>query len=125
MKRRKRIRIPFWKTALALRLLLCAGLIGCVYGFAKNSAIAVQRQANLPPGAEHPWDFYANGFLCAGLLALAAIYLTRTDERPLRLLKGRVPTANAWRSRRPELILRIPVPKTAKRTRARSGYNKR
>ncbi|BDI30679.1 hypothetical protein CCAX7_27300 [Capsulimonas corticalis] len=124
MKRRKRHRIPFWKTALALRALLCAGLIGCVFGFAHNSAIAVYRQANLPPGAEHPWDFYANGFLCVGLLSLAGIYLTRTEEAPARRLSGRVPTAKAWRALRPELVLRFPIPKMAKRTRARSGYNK-
>lgn len=123
MKRRKRLHIPFWKTALALRVLLGAGLIVCVYGFATNSAIAVQRQQNLPPGAEHPWDFYANGFLFVGMLSLAGIYLTRTETRPPRLLNGRLPTAKAWRTRRPELILRIPIPKTAKRTRGRSRYN--
>ena len=124
MKRRKRIRVPFWKTALALRILLCAGLIGCVIGFAQNSAIAVHRQEFLPPGAEHPWDFYANGFLCVGLLALAGIYLTRTDDAPPRPFTKRIPSANAWRKLRPELVLRFPIPKKAKRTRARSGYNK-
>ncbi|MCW3061349.1 MAG: hypothetical protein JWQ02_3170 [Capsulimonas sp.] len=125
MKRRKRIRIPFWRTALALRILLCASLIGCVYGFAANSAIVVQRQAVLPPGAEHPWDFYANGFLCIGLLALAGIYLTRTDDAPHRLLSRRLTSAQSWRKLRPELVLRFPIPKKAKRTRPVRGTIKR
>ena len=90
------------------RLIPIAAISLCAAGFLRESLIAIYRQENGPPGAEHPWDWWAEFFLAAALIIAGVLALGRVPK-PLRRRKARRP-----------LIPRGEQGKTAKR-RARSG----
>lgn len=56
---------------LALIITLCA------WGFARLTRIALYRQAHGVPGAEHPYDWQAEGCLAMAMLAGAVLLLAR------------------------------------------------
>jgi len=98
-RRRRRSRaqnIGRWLVPLALALI--TGL--CAWGFVSLTRIALYRQAHGVPGAEHPYDWQADGCLALAMLAGGVLLLAR----PLR--------AKLWR-------------KTRSRTRVRAGAAKR
>ncbi len=68
-----------WPGRLALFLLG----IACLGGFLQNTKTALYRQKYGPPGAEHPYDFWAEGFLSVGLVGLGVAVLG-TVPRPAR-----------------------------------------
>lgn len=99
----------------ALNALFALALLVCALGFAYYTRIAVYRQETFAPGAEHPYDWEAEGCLILALLALAACLLNRTEPRRTQWFGPRVPTAKRWRQARQ--TLRFPAAKTAKRIR--------
>ena len=84
---------------------MALGLAVLLYGFVNNTRITLDLQAHAPPGAEHPYDFYAEGCLGGVLILLAMIFLTRPSPRRWR--KSAVRVQNTARS----------MTKGAKRTR--------
>lgn len=92
--------------------LFTAGMAVLLYGFVVNTRTALDIQAHAPPGAEHPYDFYAEGYLGGVLLLLAILFLSR-------------PTPRRWRktARSHAQNTGLSVAKGAKR-RGGSGYNR-
>lgn len=83
-----------------------------LYGFVYWTRVALDLQAHAPPGAEHPYDWEAEGCLGGVLILLAVIFMSR-------------PTPRRWRktARRHAQNAGLSVAKTAKRRRG-SGYNR-
>ena len=108
---KRRRKLPGTKRLVQL-LVSFMGLIVLLYGFVDNTRVSLDLQAHAPPGAEHPYDFYADGCLGGVLVLLAMIFLTR--PAPRRWRKSAVRTQNAG----------LLGAKGAKRRR-RSGYNTR
>ena len=96
----------------AIFVVFCGlGLLLLLYGFIDNTRVALDLEAHAPPGAEHPYDFYAEGCLGGALLVLAVLFMSR-------------PTPRRWRksARRRAQNGAFLGAKVAKRRR-RSGYN--
>lgn len=85
-----------WLVPVALALVIAL----CTWGFVSLTRIALYRQAHGVPGAEHPYDWQADGCLALAMLAGGVLLLAR----PLR--------AKLWR-------------KTLPRKQARAGAAKR
>jgi len=56
---------------------LWLGIIVCVWGFVRLTQIALYRQAHGVIGAEHPYDWGADGCLVLAMAAAALLLLTR------------------------------------------------
>lgn len=65
-------------------LLSSLGLAVLLYGFVYNTRIAIENQEHGPIGAEHPWDWQAEGCLALALLLIAVLALTRPSPRRWR-----------------------------------------
>lgn len=89
---------------LAQPLLSTLGLIVLTLGFVHNTRIALNNEAHGPIGAEHPWDWQAEGCLALALVLIAMLALTRPSPRRWRKAARRENNVG-------------PAPKTGKRTR--------
>ncbi len=106
-------RSPQTRISRGIFVALCTlGLLVLLSGFITWTRTALDIQAHAPPGAEHPYDFYAEACLGGVLLLLAVLFLSR-------------PTPRRWRKAAPasgQNAQRTGA-KGAKRRRG-SGYNK-
>lgn len=84
----------FWLNfALALTLLLCGA------GFVHFTAVALYRQEHGVIGAEHPWDFWAEGCIVLAIVAVALLLARAEHIRPMRWRKAR-PTSTGQGAKR-------------------------
>jgi len=80
---KRRHRAPRLKR-LAQPLLSGLGLAVLLYGFVYNTRIAIINQEHGPIGAEHPWDWQAEGCLALAFVLIAMLALTRPSPRRWR-----------------------------------------
>ncbi|MDQ2686619.1 MAG: hypothetical protein M3Y28_02000 [Armatimonadota bacterium] len=80
---KRRRKLPLLKR-LAQTVLAALALIALLYGFVYNTRIAIVNQEHGPIGAEHPWDWQAEGCLALALVLIAVLALTRPSPRRWR-----------------------------------------
>lgn len=85
-KRRRKVSLL---KRLAQPVLSALALIALLYGFVYNTRIAIVNQKYGPIGAEHPWDWQAEGCLALTLVLIAVLALTRPSPRRWRKAAGR------------------------------------
>lgn len=79
-------------------LLSALVLVLLAWGFVHNTRIAINNQRYGPPGAEHPWDWWAEG--CLALVLGAVLALTRPSPRRWRKTIRHTGEKGAGRARR-------------------------
>ena len=96
-KRRRARRLPALPRLL-LNLGLGALVAASLFGFWRLTLLTLYKQKHFAPGAEHPWDWYADACLALALVALAVLVLNRDEPRPAPT--RRVASARAWQNAR-------------------------
>lgn len=107
MRAKQRKRAPKQWGRLLVPGALWLGLGACAWGFVRLTQVALYRQAHGVIGAEHPYDWQADGCLVLAMGCIALLLLTRPvrgrTRRKARPAGGRAGTdlGSAKRAKRP------------------------